>query len=267
MSRTSSKQRFRPIIILLFVLPALLPAAVAFSWPGRSPVTAGNTPAESPPATVVIRVDTAEPLLALTFDDGPSNTFTPQVLEILARYRARATFFVVGRQVERSPALVARIHAAGHEIGNHTFSHPYGFKSAAHLERELTAAASAIYRVTGRQPVLFRPPGGHISPAQLQAARQLGYTVVGWTPADDARDWAGTPPGRIAERITHHVQKGDILIFHDCGGDRTNSVQALELVLQELQKRGFGFVTVSELLRAGSPVPPRLPQSEGGRKA
>lgn len=261
----SKKHRYRRMIILLFCLPALLPAAVAFSQASRGPA-AGEIPTDSPPATVVTRVATAEPLLALTFDDGPSNTFTPQVLDILARYQARATFFVVGRQVERSPELVARIHAAGHEIGNHTFSHPYGFKSVAQLERELTAAASAVYRITGRQPVLFRPPGGHISPGQLQAARRLGYTVVGWTAADDARDWAGTPPGRIAERIARHVQKGDILIFHDCGGDRTNSVQALELVIKDLQRRGFRFVTVSELLQAGPPVPVRLPRSGGGNK-
>lgn len=266
MTDITKKSYFRRMFILLICLPALLPAAVAFSRSSRDSA-AGETPADSPPATVVTRVATEEPLLALTFDDGPSNTFTPQVLDILDRYRERATFFVVGRQVERSPALVARIHAAGHEIGNHTFSHPYGFKSVTHLERELALAAEAVYRVTGRQTVLFRPPGGRISPAQLQTARRLGYTVVGWTAADDARDWAGTPPGRIAGRITRHVQKGDILIFHDCGGDRSNSVQALELVIKELQKRGFRFVTVSELLEAGSPVSVRPPRPGGGNES
>ncbi len=217
--------------------------------------TADRKKSDNSTAAVVTRVPTEQPLLALTFDDGPSNTFTPQVLDILQKYQTRATFFVVGRQVERSPHLIARIHAAGHEIGNHTFYHPYGFKSIAHMEKELDMAEEAVYKITGHRTTLFRPPGGQISAAQLQAARRKGYTVVLWTAADDAKDWAGTPPRRIAERITHHVQKGDILIFHDCGGDRTNSVQALELVIKELQMRGYKFVTVSELLRAGQVAP------------
>lgn len=220
----------------------------------------------------VWEVPVQEPVIALTFDDGPDPVFTPQVLALLAEFKAYATFFEVGKEVEAYPEVARQVAAAGHEIGNHTYSHRSVARVKAEtLRQELDRAGRAIAAATGRQPRLFRPPGGYYDDTVITTARQMGYQVVLWSWGQDTRDWANPGAGNIVRHVLANARPGNIVILHDGGGNRSQTVQALYPMLRELQKRGFRFVTVSELLQYGhrhasdlSPGPP-VPTSRGGK--
>lgn len=188
-------------------------------------------------------------VVALTFDDGPHPVYTPQVLDILMRYKVKATFFLIGARAERYPDLARRILAEGHEIGNHTYSHfadlPY--KDWDTICREIVNGADAIERVTGVRPKLFRPPHGYLNYRVHTAAQIYGFTVVLWTVSADHHD-APTPEA-MAQRVFRLVHPGAIILMHDGRtSTRWRDVKALPLILSGLRKRGYRFVTVSELL-------------------
>jgi len=201
---------------------------------------------------VVASTHTDQPAIALTFDDGPS-VHTAEVLDILALYQVRATFFVIGRNVERYPDLAARIVAEGHVIGNHTYTHPLwaAIETPGQVERELELAAHAIAAATGVHPALFRPPHGWRSPWMMRLAIQKGYGVVTWSVSPD--DWRRPPPQTIIDRVLHQVRPGAIILLHDgletrVGAPVENTVAALPRLIEELQARGYRFVTVPELM-------------------
>ncbi|WP_207654071.1 polysaccharide deacetylase family protein [Desulforamulus profundi] len=129
-------------------------------------------------------------VVALTFDDGPSATFTPQVLDILREHQAGATFFVVGKRAEKYPELIRRMAQEGHEIGNHTFNHPMSPVKPARLAEELDKTDEVIYRLTDRHTQYFRPPGGKCTIATVEPALDKGYKVILWTAREDPKDWA-----------------------------------------------------------------------------
>lgn len=153
-------------------------------------------------------------VVALTFDDGPSS-YTAKVLDILARYQVKATFFVIGQNVKRYPDLGCRIVAEGHAIGNHTYDHPLlaPVETSQRLERELDSAAAVIQATTGQAPVLFRPPHGWCSPWMINLACRKGYVVVTWNISAD--DWRQPHPKVIAERVLRQVKPGAIILLHD----------------------------------------------------
>ena len=190
------------------------------------------------------------PAVALTFDDGPSES-TPQVLELLERHGARATFFQCGRNVRRLPAVAREVAAAGHEIGNHTDSHaPLYFRSAREIGEEVERAQEAIAGATGVRPALFRAPYGARWFGVGAVERRLGLLGVMWTVI--ARDWK-LPAEAIARRVLARVGNGAIVCLHDGRGIQAApevrpTLDALGRLLPELRSRGFRFDTVSELI-------------------
>ncbi|HBF36732.1 MAG TPA: oligosaccharide deacetylase [Firmicutes bacterium] len=199
---------------------------------------------------VVWEVSVHEKMVALTFDDGPSPTFTKRILDLLSKYKAKATFFVVGKQAEMYPDIILREYHEGHEIGNHTYSHPEVNRiSFEALKEDLFHAHQIITQITGGNMVLFRPTSGFYDDKIVKTAHLLGYKVVIWTWGQDSRDWTGISGQSIAMRIIKTVKPGNIILFHDQGGNRSNTLKALEIILPVLAKQGYHFITVSTLLQ------------------
>ena len=206
--------------------------------------------------------------VALTFDDGPDANFTGPILDTLAARRAVASFFVVGRQVQHLPELTRRIVAEGHEIGNHSWSHPdFAGLSAAAVRMELTATGRVIEAVTGHRPLLFRPPYiGDAHPATedrlrpMAIANDLGYRIAGLE--IDTKDWFETDPQKIVANALSALERknGRIILLHDAGGDRASTIAALGPLIDSLRARGYEPTTVAGLLnvtpQAGTPGAP-----------
>jgi peptidoglycan/xylan/chitin deacetylase (PgdA/CDA1 family) len=188
--------------------------------------------------------------LALTFDDGPSEG-TNQLLEILNQYRTPATFFVCGKNVQRLPGVVQAAAAAGHEIGNHTYSHPALYlRSSRFIDDELSAAQSIIADTTGRAPTLFRAPFGARWFGLREAQRRLGLLGVMWTVL--GRDWK-LAADQIERRVLAGTKNGAIICLHDGRGVSASpeigaTLKAVGRLIPVLQSRGFTFETVSQLL-------------------
>jgi peptidoglycan/xylan/chitin deacetylase (PgdA/CDA1 family)/GT2 family glycosyltransferase len=192
--------------------------------------------------------------IALTFDDGPDPKWTPRILDVLARHRARATFFQVGSRVNRHPEVSRRVIAEGHEIGSHTFTHvrPAGV-SARRLAAELTLTANAVAAATGRRPVLMRPPYSSrpdaVTAADLAALRRIGQAghLVVLTDLDTG-DWRRPGRDAIVAATRPDGRDGAVVMMHDAGGDRSQTVAALDLFIPRMQAQGYRFRTVSEAL-------------------
>ncbi|MER7439954.1 bifunctional polysaccharide deacetylase/glycosyltransferase family 2 protein [Micromonospora avicenniae] len=232
---------------------------------GSGPAGQAGTPdGTAPPKSVteagpVLRLDRPEPVsrampdrtIALTFDDGPDPRWTPQVLDVLRRHHAHATFFVVGARVNEHPELVRRILAEGHEIGSHTFTHAdLSAAPAWRRELELSLTRKAIASATGREVTLLRPPYSSLPSAltgadyhALRAAAGSGHVAV---LADlDTRDWQRPGAAQIVKAATPAGGRGAVVLMHDGGGDRDQTVAALDRLLPELTRQGYRFTTVS----------------------
>lgn len=189
-----------------------------------------------------------ERLVALTVDDGPSPLYTPEVLALLGKYDARATFFVIGKLAVQHPDLVRREVAQGSEVGDHTWSHPkMRLLTAAQTRDEVFRGADAVTGITGTKPPFFRPPRGELTPEVSQAAAERGIPIALWDVAVD-HDLHSTPLVK-ASWVLDRVHPGSIILMHDGGGDRSGSMAAMEIVLRVLKSRGYRIVTLSELLR------------------
>ena len=197
--------------------------------------------------------------MALTFDDGPSAEWTPKILDILKQKGVKATFFIVGENGETNPGLVQRILAEGHEIGNHTFTHPNIAEASAEGARvELNATQRLVEALTGRSMRLFRPPFfGDAEPTTpdeiepVKVAQTLGYVTVGLRVDPD--DWQGPSADLIVQRImdrmadTNPETRGQVVLLHDAGGDRSHTVAALPRIIDALRAKGLEIVPVSQL--------------------
>lgn len=190
---------------------------------------------------------TEDKKIALTFDDGPHYKYTDRILDILESYGVKATFFVIGANAERYPEKVKRIVSDGHEIGNHTYSHPH-LKSISdeELQAEIKKASDVIGKITDKTPILFRPPEGFCGKNIANVAKKCGCSVILWS--HDTRDWAHTPSGEISKKILDGVKGGDIILFHDFITPDTPTPDALQTVIPVLKERGYEFLTVSELI-------------------
>ncbi|MGN1446052.1 MAG: polysaccharide deacetylase family protein [Eubacteriales bacterium] len=185
--------------------------------------------------------------IALSFDDGPHPRYTPEILSILAEYGINATFFMVGENVIYYPEVAAAVIAAGHEVGNHSFSHRrLSGLSEWEIRSEITRCEEALANVGECRPHLLRPPEGSMSATLRRLSGQMDYRLVLWD--IDTRDWAHTPPTVICQQILDKVQAGDIILMHDYIGRDSPTPEALRLVIPELLQRGYHFVTVSELI-------------------
>ena len=199
------------------------------------------------PSTVITQGSSSLKEVALTFDDGPS-TFTPQVLSTLSQFNVKATFFLWGQHVQQFPSLAQQALAAGHAIGNHTWSHPdLTTLSSSAATTELTNDQNIIRQSTGFTPTMFRPPFGSINSTVLSLAGQQGLSkTITWTYAP--RDWETPGTSVIESRVLSNTSNGFIILLHDGGGDRSQTVAALPTIIQGLQSRGFRLVTVPQLL-------------------
>ncbi len=179
-------------------------------------------------------------VVALTFDDGPS-PYTVQVIRILVRERAKGTFFVLGNQIPGYERQLQRELAYGFEIGDHSFSHPQ-FPSS----KQLSRTRDRIKRATGFTPCLFRPPYGAVDRALIGRARALGMMTINWDV--DPRDWSTPGTSAIYSRVVSATRPGSIILMHEGGGPRGQTVAALPSIIRTLRARGYKFATVSELL-------------------
>jgi peptidoglycan-N-acetylglucosamine deacetylase len=204
----------------------------------------------------ISHVSTDQPVAALTFDDGPDPRFTPALLDILEKHRAKATFFVLGKVAQKYPEIVRAAAEHGHAIGNHSWDHPsFPLIAGSERRRQLRACASAL---APHGSALFRPPFGHQSlPMCLDAAR-LGYQIVKWNM--HGYDWLDHDGRWMAEHMIEQIRPGSIITLHDalyrvldpCYADRTPTLDAVDLLLTRLHGK-YQFLTVPDLLSYGVP--------------
>ncbi len=191
--------------------------------------------------------DTDEKVIALTFDDGPHRKYTDEILDILKQYEIKATFFVIGKNAETYPDKLKRISDEGHEIGNHTYSHITAEKTGkSNFKSELEKTHGIIKRITGKEPVLFRPPTGYCNTLAVKSATEMDYKIIMWTV--DTKDWAHSSKESIEKTVRSHVCGGSIILFHDYITAPSPTPNALSKIIPELLEEGYRFVTVSELL-------------------
>lgn len=202
----------------------------------------------------VRRVETPDSLVALTFDDGPTPGFTDEVLEILGRTGTPATFFVVGSSVEASPAAAAALAAAGHELGNHSYSHRVMVgRTPAWVTREIARTDSLIRAAGYRGPIHFRPPYGKRLVVLPWVLSRMDRTTVLWDIEPESFREVAADPDRIRAHVLERVRPGSIILLHPFFEARRPTLEALPGLIEELRVRGYRPVTVSELLDAPQP--------------
>ena len=241
--------------------------------PKRGMITAEHF-TEFPSPYVITRHGRADHKVALTFDDGPDPRYTPQILDALRDAGVPATFFIIGVNGQMNPELMRREIAEGHEIGNHTFTHPnISIISPAQFQLELSATQHLLASTVGRHSLLFRPPYAvdaepetidQVRPLELAAAND--YLVVGMQ--IDPDDWMRPGVDAIVQRTVEQAERGEgnVILLHDAGGDRSQTVQAIPKIVAALRARGYQFVSISDLLgRSRDQVMPLIP-SESWRQ-
>ena len=232
---------------------------------GTGLVRAQDTPAD-PPAAKKATAAPAEPrisfnsvhvdgpYIAMTFDDGPSQKLTPKLLDLLAAHHIKATFFVIGENVAEHPEILARAAREGHEIGNHSWSHPYlGKMSDDGVRREMRRTDDVIKETIGTRPTLMRPPYGSLSSRQKRLIHdEFGYQIILWDV--DPLDWKRPGPTVVCNRILKETRAGSIVLSHDI---HPGTIEAMPATLTQLEAKGFKFVTVSELIGMATPETPK----------
>src|SRR5262249_1944346 len=200
-----------------------------------------------------------EPYIAMTFDDGPSATLTPKLLDLLAAHHIKATFFVIGENVAEHPEIVARAAREGHEIGNRSGCNPnLGKMSDEGVRRQLQQTDDETKSATGERPTLMRPPYGSITAHEKRWIHdQFGYDIILWDV--DPYDWKRPGPAVVRARILKETRPGSIVLSHDI---HPGTIEAMPSTFDQLEAKGFKFVTVSELIRMAAARPPH-PQPSG----
>lgn len=254
----------KSLFITLFSAASLLVfgGVFAYPWHGLScferwrEMRSGRIYYSAPATTRVV---------ALTFDDGPDPRYTGTVLSILRKHHVKATFFLCGKMLAKHPELGRRIVAEGHVIGNHTETHPHLESVASSTaRRELDECEREIEAVTGEQTYLFRPPRGLWNAAAFDDARRHGYSVILWSLAFDRQ--AIKDSSILRKRVVRLAKPGDIILMHDGCTDpaadiRRPTLRELDGILSDLEKRGFKFATVPELLHIRGDRPTAVPAS------
>lgn len=187
-------------------------------------------------------VQTQEKVAALTFDDGPDPLYTGTILDILRAKDVKATFFILGQNAKQNPDLLKRISSEGHEVGNHGYSHSY---IPGEFIDELIRTDDLIYQLVKQHPLYYRPPGGIISKSVLREVKNKGKILTLWS--IDSRDWQNPGPKKIEENVVKNISPGSIILLHDGGEKREQTILALESIIEKLQQQGYIFMTLSEL--------------------
>ena len=224
------------------VLPAGLAAVCALCLITTLPsyVSAASTQRQLP----IYCVQREDKVCSLTFDAAWGNEDTQQLIEIFDKYQLKTTFFVVGEWVDKYPESVQALHAAGHEVMNHSDDHPYFTKlSAQQMQEQLSACNEKIAAITGETPLLFRPPYGDYNDTVIRTVRDCGMYAIQWDV--DSLDWKDPTPEEICQRVLKRVQPGSIILFHNAA---KNTPAALPSVIEGLIRQGYEIVPVSQLI-------------------
>jgi peptidoglycan/xylan/chitin deacetylase (PgdA/CDA1 family) len=251
----------RQLLAFLSISLLILQAVSGQGAPPAQPVERSNSapvaaPAASPPKLQLtfnsVHVD--GPQIALTFDDGPNATLTPKLLDLLAAHHMKATFFVVGQNAADHPDILRRAVREGHEIANHSWSHPNLAKmSDDAVRRELQRTDDAIFAAIGKHPTLLRPPYGSITERQKHWIHDdFGYRIIIWDV--DPLDWKRPGPSVVTSRILKETRAGSIVLAHDI---HAPTIEAMPATFDQLDRKGFKSVTVTELLAMATPLPPK----------
>ncbi|WP_438434984.1 polysaccharide deacetylase family protein [Gorillibacterium sp. sgz500922] len=204
--------------------------------------------------SLVHQVATQEKAVAFTFDDGPHPVYTKQLLDIFRRANGKATFFMIGQELDAYGEIAAEVHAAGHEIANHTWSHPDLTKLTLEEARaEVEKMDEKIRRITGKPVLTFRPPYFAVNEDILSLAADMGYQSIGAVNGE-AKDWEQPGVEYILDHTRRVLGKGSILLFHDGYGKREQTIEAVRVLVEELAAEGYRFVTVSELTALSNPI-------------
>ncbi len=196
---------------------------------------------------IYVHMQTDQKTVALTFDDGPHPQKTQKILDVLKKYGVRATFFVIGENAKKYPEQLQMIVADGHEIGNHTYDHKSLYKQSEDtLCQSVEKCKQTIKEITGIETVYFRPPEGYMNDAIAMSMNHKGYNVILWRV--DTYDWKGLSGDQIAKNVLNTVKNGDIILMHDYIWRKSYTEKALDIIIPELQKQGYSFVTASEVI-------------------
>jgi peptidoglycan/xylan/chitin deacetylase (PgdA/CDA1 family) len=189
---------------------------------------------------------TDEKKIAITFDDGPNSEHTKNALDVLVEYNAPATFFVIGKNIQGKEDLIKQIDAAGHTIGNHTFSHSFliDFKSKNGFIYELDATSDIVYAIIKKRMKLFRPPYGVTTPNLASASKALNYDIIGWNIR--SLDTTSDSEEKITTRVISQIKPGAIILFHDTS---EKTIKVLKQTLNFAAENGFKIVGIEELLK------------------
>jgi peptidoglycan/xylan/chitin deacetylase (PgdA/CDA1 family) len=217
-------------------------ALLAWGYATPAPTKVDATPPPPRPAALQVPIDCSlVACMALTFDDGPDPVYTPQVLDILERNGAKATFFVLGNHVAGNEALLRRMHSAGHEIGNHTWGHPRLTRlSPEQIEAEINSTQAAVAAAGVPAPKLFRPPYADINP---EVSAHIPLSIIRWN--IDPEDWSPSKRKYLLEHLASHAKPGGVVILHDT---EATTVPMLEPLIIQLKTQNYQLVTVSQLL-------------------
>ncbi len=197
---------------------------------------------------IIEDISTSSKVIAITFDDGPNPIYTQQVLEIFENIGGKATFYMIGEQMEKYTDVVRKVAEHGHEVGNHTYTHPYLSQlSPEACMQEVNKNEVLAESLIGHKPKTFRPPYLDYNDDTFSILKKNGYPMIG-AKNMDARDWEQPGVDFIVEKSRQHSKEGSILLFHDGCGDRSQTIEAVRILVHELSSKGFHFVTVSELL-------------------
>jgi peptidoglycan/xylan/chitin deacetylase (PgdA/CDA1 family) len=244
-------------IVAAFALGAEpTPATSSVAAPAKSEQGAAKETRAAPEDSRITfnSVNVNGPYIAMTFDDGPSATLTPKLLDLLAERRIKATFFVIGQNVAENPEIVARAAKEGHEIASHSWSHPNLAKmSDEGVRRQLRQTDDVIKSATGKRPTVMRPPYGSITDREKRWIHdEFGYDIILWDV--DPYDWKRPGPAAVRNRILAETRPGSIVLTHDI---HPGTIEAMPSTFEALEAKGFKFVTVSELIRMAVPETPR----------
>lgn len=234
------KYVFRAIIMLFIICFMSLPTHIyAVNYPLQVKF----------PETMIYKMETDKKVIALTFDDGPDERFTPQILDVLNKHQIKATFFLLGSRIEKYAHIGKRIKDEGHVIGNHTYWHPQLTKEEiGRLSWELAETEKVMENMLGVKTNLFRAPYGALNEAHVKKLAELNYKGVGWSV--DSEDWRSLPKEEVKQNILAEIHPGAIVLMHSAGHwtqDLTGTVEALDEIIVYLKSKEYRFITVPEM--------------------
>ncbi|MFY9313334.1 MAG: polysaccharide deacetylase family protein [Tepidanaerobacteraceae bacterium] len=206
------------------------------------------------PELFIASGDSEEKKVALTFDDGPDDIFTPQILDVLKEKNVKATFFVIGKRAEGYPKVMRRIVDESHLVGNHTWSHPNIMKISLEDAKQEVLKTEKLLKSycddSADRIKIFRSPYGSIDPERVEFISNIGYKIIAWNV--DSLDWKGLSAEEVKTNVLENVTEGSIILQHSAGGegeDLSGSVEALPEIIDVLKEEGFEFVTIDEILK------------------